>query len=689
MSRRPVSRWWKVGSVFVLLLPLVTACGRQEPPSAPVAKSPAASAPAAKSPAEPAAPTAPAATETAAATSPAEPPTPPATPAPTPPTPTPAPADAPAPASAPETAASAPGPAGSLDDLRKTLATTEDGRTRVVTIDEIATLGQRAKPALPELVKATTDADPRPRWHAARAIGLIGEDAISAVPTLVGLLADPDPIVVTQAAAAIGLIRADDDRTDTPAQDAEIYAGALEPLMKTAIHADPRARRAALRAIKALRPPLDLVKPLFRRQLEDADPAVVMQTLHTLADMPEEALPLLLDALEDPRSRYWATIALAEIGPGAAAAVAPLAKIAADAEVHERMQAILALAAIGEPAAAAAPQIITALESGESILRLPAAYALGKIRAAAADEPLERADDEADDFLAALAAWGRARIHPDDAALVGEAVERLKKGLAHPDAGVRRGAVSALSDLEDELDDAGRGQLARTFAALIGDDHPDVALAAGAGLVRLGPAAVEVLEEKLVEPAHRLAALEILGALGPAAKPAVPEVTAILAAPEVAVRSDAALALAGIGSGAAEAVTPLNEALAASDDPGLTCALAYALGSIGPAAAPALDTLRKLATAPEPMVATVSVWAALKIDPDNSAMFETAVPLLRRAVSSDRELVRLEAAVALGDIGPAARSAIPILELAAEEDSSRSVRQAAAEALRKIRSNKP
>jgi HEAT repeat protein len=56
-------------------------------------------------------------------------------------------------------------------------------------------------------------------------------------------------------------------------------------------------------------------------------------------------------------------------------------------------------------------------------------------------------------------------------------------------------------------------------------------------------------------------------------------------------------------------------------------------------------------------------------------------------VRADREIVRLEAAVALGDIGPAAASAIPILELVSEEDSTKAVRAAAAAALAKIKAN--
>jgi hypothetical protein len=37
-----------------------------------------------------------------------------------------------------------------------------------------------------------------------------------------------------------------------------------------------------------------------------------MPALHTLADMGEEAGPLLIEALNDPKSRFWAEVVLAE-----------------------------------------------------------------------------------------------------------------------------------------------------------------------------------------------------------------------------------------------------------------------------------------------------------------------------------------------------------------------------------------
>ena len=81
----------------------------------------------------------------------------------------------------------------------------------------------------------------------------------------------------------------------------------------------------------------------------------------------------------------------------------------------------------------------------------------------------------------------------------------------------------------------------------------------------------------------------------------------------------------------------------------------------------------------------MATWASLKIAPQDASLFESAVPLLRQALRGDVELARMEAAIALGDIGSPASGAIPILELVAEDDPSRSVRDAAAEALVKIR----
>jgi HEAT repeat protein len=581
-----------------------------------------------------------------------------------------------------DAAAQAPGP---LDTLRRELAEATDSDTRVRFIDQIAAQGPNARPALDDLVEASASSDARVRWHAARAIGLIGEDALSVLPKLISLLSDEDPIVVAQSAAAIGLIRKDDERSDTPTKDVSLYASAFDPLAKTTLHPDARARRAAVRALQVLKPAPEVLLPLFSRQMADADPSVVLPALHTLADMKEEAMPVLLEALKDPKSRYWASVALAEIGPAAAAAVEPLAKLASEGEVDEKLQAILALAAIGTPAQAAAPQLVKALESNEEMLQFAAAFAIGKLHVPEAEAALERTAGSENKFLASIAAWARAQLHPDDKSLVADAVDRLKNGLGSDKPRVRCSSVSGLSDLSEFLDDGGKQELADEFSALIADADPDVALAAGAALVRLGQPAVAPLEAKLSDAASRLPAMEILGTIGTPAKQALPAMMAALADPDETYRSDAAVAIANFGSDAAPAVPNLVKLLqAGSNGPGTMYAAAYALGRIGPAAKPALEKLRELTASEDELMATVAVWSALKIEPTDSSLFASAVPRLRKALRSEKELVRLEAAVALGDIGLAASPALPLLELVAEDDPLPAVRQAAEQAIAKI-----
>jgi HEAT repeat protein len=577
------------------------------------------------------------------------------------------------------------GDVNALQGLRDELAKAPTSYLRVVAIDAIAELGPGGRAAIPELVAALGDADPRPRWHAARALGLIGEESISTVPALVKLLGDADPIVVTQAAAAIGMVKADDGRTTTPPQDQAIYDSAIEPLMKTCVHSDPRARRAAMRALERLVPDDTTLAPLFCKQLADTDPSAVLPALHTLADLDEKAVPFLLEALKEPKSRYWATVAIAEIGPEAAAAVEPLSSLVAEGELDERMQAALALAAIGEPAASAAPMLVQALESNEDLLRFAAAFALGKIKAESADKALEQAALDPDEFLAAIAAWARAQIHPQDAALVNDAVQKARKGLDSDRPNVRKASVSALSDLAEFTDEQARKRLAEEFVSLLNDADPAVGMSAGAALVRLEEVAVGEIKEALANPATRLKALEVAAALGAAGKAAEAEIEALLTSDDPLVQGEAAVALASMGPDAAAAVPALQKLLGDDRPANLRYAVTYALGRIGGAAKAAVPRLIELSKSDDELMATVATWAALKIEPQDAALLESAIPLLRKALRGGQELARLEAAVSLGDIGGQARSAIPILELVAEDDASRAVRAAAAEALAKIR----
>ncbi|MFM8707589.1 MAG: HEAT repeat domain-containing protein, partial [Planctomycetia bacterium] len=250
----------------------------------------------------------------------------------------------------------------------------------------------------------------------------------------------------------------------------------------------------------------------------------------------------------------------------------------------------------------------------------------------------------------------------------------------------RSSAAHGLSDLAETLDAPTRRELAAEFADLLSDPDPSVGLSGGAALIRLGAAAVDTLRGRLSDPALRGRVLEILGAIGPAAQPALDDMIKALGDADPVIRGDAATAIAALGPDAAPAVPALENILTgAAATPATKYPAAYALGRIGPAAKPALEELRSLTTSSDEVLATVAVWAALKIDPQDAALLEKAIPALRKAARAEQEIVRLEAVVALGDIGPAAASAIPILELVSEEDAAKTVRAAAAAALAKIK----
>jgi len=542
-------------------------------------------------------------------------------------------------------------------------------------------------PPKAKVQEATADASSRVRWHAARGLGLIGEDAVAAVPLLATLLDDADPLVATQAAAAIGLIRADDEITpEMPAADRAAYEEAFKSLVEKMTHTDPRVRRAVLRAIAVLEPDVKKLAPLVGERLADADPSVVLPALHSLADIGPEAVPVLMKALENPQARYWASVALAEIGAAAAPAVPALQAGVAEGEPEERMQSIMALAAIGEASRPAIGEIAKALDAQETSLRFAAAFALGRLKAKEADAALEKAATDADPLLAAIASWARARIHPDDEQLVAAAVEKLTAGLASGKPAVQTAAISAISDLAGSIDDATEKRLADEFVRLLSSPEADVREAAAAALVREGPLAVDALEKSLADPDVRGIAMEILTAIGPVSKGALDSFLKALADPDPSHRGDAAIAIAAVGPDAADAVPALQAMLTSTDGPpGLRYAAAYALGRIGAAAKPAAADLQKLSGSDDQLLATVATWASLKIEPGNTALFTAAVPLLRKALRGGEQLARLEAAVALGDIGAPAADAVPILELVSEEDPAPAVRAAAKRALEQIR----
>lgn len=585
------------------------------------------------------------------------------------------------------------------EPMEKELSESGSTSDLIAMIDAAAQKRGGGKEMLQQIVGAAGSDQAEVRWHAARAIGMIGEDAIAEIPVLIDLLADTDPIVAAQAASAIGMIRTDDGRSNADLDDAAKaqYTAATEALVQRIVHPDARVRRVSIRALSALEPPTDMIVPLVAKQLSDEDPSVILPALHTMADAGASAVPFLVDSLNEPKSRYWASVVLAEIGPDAADAVPALLAIAEDAEgePEERMQAILAIAAVGEPAAGAGEALAALAGSETGPVQFAAVYACGMLRTAAASEALEAIVTDGAPFLSGIATWGLARIHADDAGRVAQAFDRLSAALQDENPAVRQASVTGLSDLEDALVEEQRTALAANLTTMIQDPAGSVREAAAAALVRLGSDAVPALVALLgQDETQRRLGLELIATIGPDAAAGFGSVLdTFLTSDSELVQADAAFALGAMARGsdaidaeaAEKAISALTELVANDATPAeIRYTAVYALGKFGPAAAAAAEGLRSVAQSDDVLLATVAAWAGLQVEPENREQYEQAIPLLEKALQSERELARLEAAVALGDIGADAAGALPILELVREDDPSRTVRSAAATAVKKI-----
>jgi HEAT repeat protein len=207
------------------------------------------------------------------------------------------------------------------------------------------------------------------------------------------------------------------------------------------------------------------------------------------------------------------------------------------------------------------------------------------------------------------------------------------------------------------------------------------ALAAqGAEIARnLGPA----LEDR----GMRTHAVRIVFRLGPKAAPAVPALIAALRPeadnPEdVEFQRELRLAIGAVGPAAKAAIPELLKSLDSREFE-IRGSSAYALAKIGPDAKEAIPKIREMFRTGDDRLKRLAIWTLLKINPGNPKLEEFAIPLLIKALESDRELARIEASVALGELGAVAQPAIePLKKLL--NDPSPAVRAAAEQALQSL-----
>lgn len=206
---------------------------------------------------------------------------------------------------------------------------------------------------------------------------------------------------------------------------------------------------------------------------------------------------------------------------------------------------------------------------------------------------------------------------------------------------------------------------------------------------------------------ERADAAEALGELGPKAKSAVPALVKALGDEDASVRGHAAFALGEIGDHGAAVVNGLF-ALASDHEAIVRRAALRAIRSLklphkvlmpkmvaalkkaAPAdAAAAVATIAEAGEEAVPFLTEclshkdAAYWACLALA-DMGPAAKAAVPQLVKIEQREEPEVRLQALVALGQIGPDAKAAVPVILKALQSEKSDGVRYAAAFALGQI-----
>jgi HEAT repeat protein len=332
-----------------------------------------------------------------------------------------------------------------------------------------------------------------------------------------------------------------------------------------------------------------------------------------------EILPRALKALDDPTGRYVALQVLQRMGPAAAPAVEAMReRLRKDPNIYVRMQIATALADIGPAARAAAPDLIDLLK--------------------------ERGAGSRQNVLQALRRLGGA----DPAKLIPVLLD-----LARQEQGYVRGqvldalgeqgpaAAEAVPLLLDELRKS-QGGLYEQAARALGRIAPERARKDGLPLVERWsqPGPNELFGARLkclLDPRHKQAmmllrrtvrrndpgrwferqqAADALGALGPAARDAAPELDEAMRDKQAQVRLSAAFALWRVNPKEPEPAVRVLVKLLASEQPQYVRQLTIQrLQEMGPAARAALPALREMRTSADQILRQLSEAAVRAIDP--------------------------------------------------------------------------
>jgi HEAT repeat protein len=494
-------------------------------------------------------------------------------------------------------------------------------------ISVFSTLSQIGKPAVPSLLEIFTDPgrDQFIRRDAACALGSIGVDASEAIPELIKALKNN---ILISSGASLAL--------------ATMGKVALPSLLEALKGDDAEIRTGAAKALSQMGPDAEEAVPILKKALNNSNVAFRAQAAMALAELhpkDQEALSTLIESLTvaSPQVRLDAIHALEKVGPDARRAIPALESMLKKGD--ERIYAASAILHI-QPAHRAAFEVIIDGLKDDGASCHSALWAL---------ERLGPQGREAVPSLMAL-------LKRKDNVVVDQAVRLLGKiGPAAKEAVPT--LIEALRDrksiwIVQTLGEIGSSAAVSTLIGLVKDPDPEFREFSVLALGEIGPgskAAVPVLLEALKDSEGdvRLHAISALSKIKPDANAILPHFLEALKDKEPSVRGTAVISLGDMGPEAKSAVLALLDAVKKDND--LTSRVAVALGQIGPEAKEGIPLLLELLKnqSNDPAIRVQAAWALWRVQGNR----EATLPILRDALKCPKKSVRIEAALALWHMG--------------------------------------
>jgi HEAT repeat protein len=604
------------------------------------------------------------------------------------------------------------------------LSRDEDPKVRLRAVVHVG-LGPFNKAAVPALRKSLRDEDRTVRLAAIVALGEIGTEAAEAADDLGARLKEEDPdacVKICEALANFGSAGVPALMDALKDDNREVRRAAVIALSE--MGPDAKAAGPVLAAIFRhidSKSPYNEAKQALMSIGEPAVPALIdalkdpsedvrrwsLEALWTIGPAAKAAIPAVLERMEEEDLRACAIGVLDSMGAKEPAVVDALRKALADPNPEVRDAAADALRNLGPAAKPARKLLVAALKAeyihvsaAEALARM-GEIALPDVAAAARDEPSARA------AAFALILMGKAGV-PEFRKVLADRNPRIRAACLWALVDASGSVLGFFPDLKENRSQAFRllaPELPVVLVKQLKDEDVDVRRSAAWALKHFpcdsagtNPALREALKD--ADPTVRRPALLaicvsdapvrkqleiVVAALEDAdsavradalceldrmkrdAEPVVPSLVKLLENNQKNTRCDILRLLRDIGPQAKAAVPALTKALEDSDS-GMRVIAAEALGNIGPEAKEAAGSLRAGLIDEDECVAVAAARALWFIEREKSGAIPILAHFLGVPDKGKGTMVALSAALALGEIGPGAKDAVPALVKALKRD---------------------